>query len=98
MSLPPGTDLSKIPALEPPPGVIPDFVNPPSLAKTLIIVNVIFMVLMVIFVALRVYSKALVIRAMGWDDCEHFLRLVLYRCDLTSFRYMLDLSSDYSSL
>lgn len=34
--LPPGTDLSKVPAGMPPPGVTPNFENPPSLAPTLI--------------------------------------------------------------
>ncbi|KAL8789661.1 MAG: hypothetical protein Q9195_006714 [Heterodermia aff. obscurata] len=42
-NLPPGTDLSTIPAGIPPPGVIPNFVNPPSLAPTVLGINITFM-------------------------------------------------------
>jgi len=70
MSLPPGVDLSQIPSLRPPPGVIPNFKHPPSLADALIAVDVVFLALMLVAVGVRVYTKGFILRSLGWDDCE----------------------------
>lgn len=69
MSLPPNADLSKIPAMKPPPGEIPNFVDPPSIGNAIIIVNVVFLALMLGFVTVRVYTKGVLSRSLGWDDC-----------------------------
>lgn len=70
MSLPPNADLSKIPAMKPPPGVTPNFINPPSIGNTIIVVNVVFLTLMLGFVILRIYTKGVLTRSLGWDDCK----------------------------
>ncbi|KAL8710814.1 MAG: hypothetical protein Q9220_004617 [cf. Caloplaca sp. 1 TL-2023] len=66
--LPPGTDLSKVPVGQGPPGTIPNFVNPESTAGRAIAVTVLFTVLMFIFVCMRMYTKLVVSRSKGWDD------------------------------
>ena len=69
-ALPPGTDLSTIPAGVPPPGVIPNFVNPPSLAPTVLGINITFMVITTIFVSARLTVNLRRERKTGIDDCE----------------------------
>ena len=64
-----GVPLSQIPTLEPPPGVTPNFVNPHSLATTLIAVNGVFVALMLIALSIRIYTKGMILRSLGWDDC-----------------------------
>lgn len=62
-------DYSKIPALAPPPGVVPNFVNPVSLTVPLIVASVISLVLAVIFVSVRLYSSLRLTHSPGVDDC-----------------------------
>lgn len=65
-------------ASNPAPAVKPDSMDPPSLAGALIAVNVVFLVLMVTVVSIRVYTKGMLLRTLGWDDCEsihHHLRV-----------------------
>lgn len=65
-----GVDISKIPALAPPPGVIPNFVNPVSRAyQPRIAVGICFPI-MAVFVLLRVYCKLFVTQNWGFDDCK----------------------------
>ena len=54
---------------KPPPGVYSNFVNPESLRNPEIAVNVVFVTLATFAVVVRVYAKAVVTRATGWDDC-----------------------------
>ena len=65
-----GLDLAHVPAQAPPPGVIPNFVNPESQGYILIIVIAISFSLMFPVVALRVYLRNWVNRSFGWDDGE----------------------------
>ncbi|KAF6226143.1 hypothetical protein HO133_009009 [Letharia lupina] len=48
MSIPAGVPLSEIPSLQPPPGVTPNFINPPTIAPALIAVNGVFLALMLV--------------------------------------------------
>ena len=70
LNLPPGTDLSTIPAGIPPPGVIPNFVNPPSLAPAVLGINITFMVITAIFVSARLTVNLTRKRKTGIDDCK----------------------------
>ncbi|KAL9594863.1 MAG: hypothetical protein Q9179_005207 [Wetmoreana sp. 5 TL-2023] len=56
-SIPPGVPLSQIPALQPPPGVMPNFIDPPSIGGTLVAVNIVFLALMLIVVSVKTYTK-----------------------------------------
>lgn len=73
-------DLDQIPAYPPPPGVISNFKNPVSLAKPLVIVNVMFLSLMMIFVGIRIYTKGYIVRKLGWDDCGCYS----FRCSIVT--------------
>ena len=62
--------LSTIPALPPPPGEESNFTNGETLGNVVIIVNSVFLVLMLIAITIRLYTKAFIIRSLWWDDCK----------------------------
>ncbi|KAM0803163.1 hypothetical protein BDR22DRAFT_841878 [Usnea florida] len=61
-------DSSNIPALAPPPGSVSNFNDPRTLSTSLIALLVVFMSLMLAVVGMRLYSRALLSHAVGWDD------------------------------
>lgn len=63
-------DFDHYPAHPPPPGVTSNFENPVSLAKPLIVVNVLFIALMTLIVFLRIYTKHFIVGQLWWDDCK----------------------------
>lgn len=52
----------------PPPGVETNFVNPEQNLAGLVPLICVFVPLSTIFLALRVYTKARIIRVFGWED------------------------------
>jgi len=62
--------LYNMPAGVPPPGVIPNFIDPPSLKGELLIINVVFTTLMMIFVTVRLISRGFISKQIGIDDCK----------------------------
>lgn len=54
--------------LPPPPGVVPNFVNPDSIADTIRAVAVFFAVLTTLSTAIRFYTKFFILKAHGWED------------------------------
>lgn len=59
-----------LPALKPPPGVIPNFVNPESNMQFLIVTTTCFTALAGLFVAFRMYTRLYINRSAGSDDCQ----------------------------
>ncbi|KAL8637703.1 MAG: hypothetical protein Q9228_005053 [Teloschistes exilis] len=64
--------LAKYPLASPPPGVIPNFVNPESHAYQLIITVAVCLALVVIAVSMRLYTKQFITKSMGWDDSTFY--------------------------
>lgn len=67
------TDLQAIlngPALAPPKGVTPQFVNPPNLNTLGFTVIGIFLALAVLAFAVRMYTKGRILRNVASEDCE----------------------------
>ncbi|KAJ3571854.1 hypothetical protein NPX13_g5237 [Xylaria arbuscula] len=60
--------LATTPAGVPPPGVEPNFLNPPSSANVLIIVGTVLLVIMLVFASIRFYVKVIVRRKVTADD------------------------------
>ena len=54
----------------PPPGITPNFANPPSTAFKLRIAAAICIPLAVMFGALRLYARVLILKKWTWDDGE----------------------------
>ncbi len=76
MSLPQGTpyDPSQIPALQPPPGVIPNFNDPYTRGPVLIALSAVAIAIMYLFVIIRLYCKVWVHRKVSWDDRKSTLK------------------------
>ncbi|CAJ2500629.1 Uu.00g034820.m01.CDS01 [Anthostomella pinea] len=60
--------LSMIPAGTPPPGVIPNFIDPPTSAPVLIAVGTVLMAIMLLFAGIRFYVKVIIRRKVTPDD------------------------------
>ncbi len=65
------------PALPPPPGVTPNFVNPESRAGANIALHTTCLTLVTIFFAMRIYTRKFISRWIGWDDCRNSLLSVV---------------------
>ena len=59
-------------AMQPPLGVEPNFVDPQNRNDEIIAVAVIALIFSTAFVAARTYTRLMVIKSHGWEDCEWF--------------------------
>ena len=57
-------------ALEPPPGVTPNFVNPSSLEGYILATHIIFFTLVPICVVSRLFTSFIVINRVGPEECK----------------------------
>ena len=62
-------------ALPPPPGVIPDFEHPASRGYQIVIATAILYPLATFILCLRLYTRAILVRSMGSDDCKSLFYL-----------------------
>lgn len=69
----PALNYSDIPSAPPPPGVIPNFVNPETNAAMTTIVISILLPLMLAFVLLRVYACFRISHKWAKSDCKYYL-------------------------
>ncbi|KAL9128016.1 MAG: hypothetical protein Q9217_003210 [Psora testacea] len=63
--------MNAVPAGKPPPGVTPNFVDPPSLAGAIVTVSAVMMVWTLSFVTMRLYANYHASRGLGVDDCKN---------------------------
>ncbi|PVH97348.1 hypothetical protein DM02DRAFT_467817, partial [Periconia macrospinosa] len=68
-SIPPAL-LATLPAASPPPGVVPNFDNPPSRSNLLLGLTSTFLAFAVISYSIRMYTKIGIFRRVAWDDCK----------------------------
>ena len=61
--------LSSYPTLPPPPGVMPNFMDPENQNQPLIVVASLLLVIMGAIVLNRAYCKIFIVRKYSWDDC-----------------------------
>jgi hypothetical protein len=57
-------------ALPPPPGVIPNFEHPESQGHRVVITTAILVPLATLVVTLRIYTRGMIVRSIGSDDCK----------------------------
>ncbi|KAH8723280.1 hypothetical protein GQ44DRAFT_315681 [Phaeosphaeriaceae sp. PMI808] len=76
-----GENVGVIP---PPPGVSPNFINPPSRQHVVLIINIIFTFVSALFVALRLYTTGIITRSVGIDDYMIALSWVRFPIVLTN--------------
>ena len=63
---------SRTPALSPPPGVTPNFVNPSSKAQELYTTGYVFFGITTAGVIARLYTVAFVMKKIHFEDCEFY--------------------------
>lgn len=56
--------------LQPPPGIVPNFVNPPDRTFQLYVVAGVCLPLILLFASLRLYAKLWLIQSRTKDDCK----------------------------
>ncbi|RAK75465.1 NAD(P)-binding protein [Aspergillus fijiensis CBS 313.89] len=78
-------DYYNTPAAAPPPGVVPNFVNPPSQRTTIIVLQSIFLFLALLAVSARVWVRTSIIKFWGAEDttcilaaCGSIAHMTLY--------------------
>ncbi|KAL2062773.1 hypothetical protein VTL71DRAFT_5845 [Oculimacula yallundae] len=70
-------DYLHIPALDSPPGITANFINPPSIASSVLEVSLPLSIISTAFVALRIYTRWKIVRSLGWDDLSIGFGLIL---------------------
>ena len=68
-SIPPAL-LKTIPAGQPPPGIVPNFADPPTLVPVVLGVCIAFMTLAFFCFSIRIYTKLVIAKKWNWADCE----------------------------
>lgn len=62
--------LSNYSVLQPPPGVVPNFVSLENQDRTLLVATSLELGIMIVFVLNRFYAKSFLVRKYSWDDCQ----------------------------
>ena len=70
MNLPPGVPVDRVPGLQSPPGVSPSFVNPENYQNKIIAACTVFLTIATIFTAAKLYTKAVIVKSVVWEDCK----------------------------
>ena len=75
------SNASYKPAALPPPGAVSDFNAPDTLWKWNVLCQIMCLSITTILVPLRMYTKSMVMRRVGWEDCmgSLFLTLRIYQ-------------------
>lgn len=58
-----------------PPGVIPDYVDPPTIGNQVIVASMTLVVFALGFVLVRLLIKWRIVKKWGWDDREFFFSM-----------------------
>lgn len=66
----------QLPALPPPPGVIPNFTNPETQGPRLVVVGAVLLTFVLIALVNRVYTKLGILKKVSWDDLTIILSAV----------------------
>lgn len=70
MAIVPADLAQNPPAGRPPPGVLPNYVNPPSKGPIFYYVGSILLFIMIVIFSTRMYVKFRIVKKRTWDDCE----------------------------
>ncbi|KAH0386879.1 hypothetical protein KCU92_g2262, partial [Aureobasidium melanogenum] len=64
----PNVDYWQVPAAKPPNGITPNFVDPPSIGHRQTATNIVVLIIMIIVVLLRLYTRIFIVKSVGYDD------------------------------
>ena len=74
--LPPGLDLSKVPSMLPPPGVVPNLVSPETMAEAVVAISATSAILAAVLLSARLYSTLRITGSAGYDDSASITAMV----------------------
>ena len=63
---------AQIPGLPPPPGQIPNFINPPSQAHWVYVTLPLCLAVSTPFVWIRLYTASFILKNRGWSECNTY--------------------------
>ncbi|KAK0117883.1 hypothetical protein ONS95_012202 [Cadophora gregata] len=61
-------DYSRVPAADPPAGALGNFVDPPTMACSVLEVSLSLSVVSTVFVVARIYTRGRIVKSLQWDD------------------------------
>ncbi|CAD0024878.1 unnamed protein product [Aureobasidium pullulans] len=73
----PNIDYWQVPAATPPNGTTSNFVNPPSVGNRQTITNIITLIIMIVVVLLRLYTRIFIVKSVGYDDWAMIVSLLI---------------------
>lgn len=84
----PAALLKELPAASPPPGLQPNFSDPPTQVPTILGVGIAFLTLAFLCFSIRIYTKVALVKRWKWDDCKwECLHVCSFDMSLTNFFY-----------
>lgn len=76
MEVPPGVPLDQLPGLNPPPGITPNFANPPeSYQDTIVATFTVCLVVATLALAARLYTNVRIVKSVAIEDCTTSMAL-----------------------
>ncbi len=64
------SSFASLPVAPPPPGIISNFIDPPTRVPVIIGLEAVFLTLMLLTVAMRIYVRMRVTKIWGFEDCK----------------------------
>ena len=82
MEVSPGVPLDQLPGLKPPPGVLPNFVNPPeSYQNTIVATMAVCLAVATLASAARLYTNVRIVKSVAMEDCMTSIALQVFSAD-----------------
>ncbi|CAD0112956.1 unnamed protein product [Aureobasidium uvarum] len=73
----PNVDYWQVPSAKPPNGTTPNFINPPSIGYQQTATNIAVLVIMIVVVMLRLYTRIFIVKSVGYDDWAMIVSLLI---------------------
>ena len=61
------------PLAPPPPGIVPNLVDPETRAYEIYVAASVCLPLIAIFATMRIYARVIILKRWTWDDCENIV-------------------------
>ena len=71
--------------IPPPPGVTPNVGHPEYIGHVVITLNLVFFPLSTLILFLRIYTRRVIVRIIGCEDCKHLENELEWRVKLTVY-------------
>lgn len=93
----PASQLAEMPLASPPPGIVSNFSNPPTMGTPFILCGGVLLPIVFIFFVVRIYTRVRIMRRPAWDDgelavvtCTSDVDKTAVTCSIAMVRHALD--------